>query len=81
MSLKVITPHPKKPMPWLVGRDWPELWRVRLADKTLMQEKSQWCRDNVASDKWGKNFGGEVFYFVNLEDATAFRLRWEGASK
>lgn len=79
MSTKVITPHPKKPMPWLIGLDWPELWRVRLADKSHFAEKVEWCGNNVAPDQWGKNFGGEVFYFRRLEDATAFRLRWEGA--
>jgi hypothetical protein len=79
VEVKVLTPHPKKPMPWLVGTDWPEFWRVRLPDSNHEADKVKWCRENCAEKSWGKTFGSEVFYFANLEDATAFRLRWEGA--
>lgn len=77
--MKVLTPHPAKPMPWLTGKDWPEFYRVRLAETRFEREKIQWCEKNVAKNGWGKSFGSEVFYFVRLEDAMAFRMRWEGA--
>lgn len=78
MSVKAITPHPKKPMPWLLGKEWSEMWRVRLADTSHSAEKQKWCRDNCAENMWARNFGGEVFYFLHLEDAMAFRFKWEG---
>lgn len=77
--MKMLTPHPQKPMPWLIGRDWPEFWRVRLPDSGMRDEKKAWCNANIPKRDWGTSFGGEVFYFVRLEDATAFKLRWEGA--
>ena len=77
--MKVLAPHPKKPMPWLMGKDWPEFWRVRLPDTRFSDEKHKWCMDNIPKSDWGKSFGGEVYYFVRLEDAMAFKLRWEGA--
>ncbi len=76
--MKVLTPHPKKPMPWLMGRDWKEFYRVRLPDTGLEADKTKWCRENVPDGNWSKNFGGEVFYFLDVGDATAFKLRWEG---
>lgn len=79
--MKALTPHPKKPMPWLMGKDWPEFWRVRLPDTRFSDEKEQWCRENIEANMWGKNFGSEVFYFVRLEDATLFKLRWEGVNE
>lgn len=79
--MKVLAPHPKKPMPWLMGKDWPSFWRVRLPRNILTKEKVEWCKDNVAPENWSKTFGDEVFYFVNVEDAAAFKLRWEGATK
>jgi hypothetical protein len=78
MSVKLITSKSKRPMPWLESRDWPECYRVRLADKGLSSQKSQWCKQSCVREEWAMNFGGEVFYFLRLEDATAFRLRWEG---
>lgn len=80
MSLKVITPHPKKPLPWLMGKDWPKFWRVRLPDTGKLEEKRAWCRDSILPTEWETNFGGEVFYFLKLEDATLFRLKWEGVT-
>jgi hypothetical protein len=79
--MKVLHPHPKKPMPWLTGTDWPEFWRVRLPDTRFETEKAQWCANNVETGQWAKNFGGEVFYFRRIEDATAFKMRWEGANE
>jgi hypothetical protein len=76
--MKVLTPHPSKPMPWLTGKDWPEFYRVRLPHTGLAAEKIAWCEANVPKGSWGKNFGSEVFYFTTLEDATAFKLTWEG---
>jgi hypothetical protein len=78
--MKVLTPHPAKPMPWLTGKDWPEFYRVRLPFSGLREEKIAWCKANCPKGMWGKSFGSEVFYFVNLEDATGFRLRWEGVT-
>lgn len=68
-------------MPWLAGHDWPEFYRVRLADSRFEREKIEWCLKNVTKTNWGKSFGNEVFYFVSLEDATMFRMRWEGANE
>lgn len=79
MSVKLISAKSKRPLPWLESRDWPECWRVRLADKSHRSEKALWCKKNCVRDEWAMNFGGEVFYFLRLEDATAFRLTWEGA--
>lgn len=76
--MKALTPHSGKPMPWLMGHDWPVFYRVRLDNLRFSREKVEWCLENVAKADWGKSFGSEVFYFANLEDAAAFKLRWEG---
>lgn len=77
--IKHLTPHPKKPQPWLMDKDWPEFYRVRLPDTGKAQEKADWCRENLKPNEWGKSFGSEVFYFGNLPAATLFLARWGGA--
>lgn len=68
-------------MPWLLGKDWDQFYRVRLPDTGLADEKIAWCKKNVVPNHWAASFGQEVFYFLSADDAILFRLRWEGASK
>lgn len=68
-------------MPWLLGKDWDQFYRVRLADTSNSSEKASWCRKNIPANHWATNFGLEVFYFLTVEDATLFKLRWEGVSE
>ena len=76
--VKVLHRHASKARPWLLGRDWPTIYRVKLDDSNL-EEKHQWCSETFPAADWTTSFGSEVFYFSNLDDATLFRMKWEGS--
>lgn len=77
MKLFLRTPKTNR-KPWLAQKkNWSEFWRVRTRALTHIADKTAWCMDNCVGD-WTRSPGGEAFYFVEAEDAAAFKLRWEG---
>jgi hypothetical protein len=73
--------NPRYKREWIRGdeKNWEQFYRIRLPKSDHGPQKSSWCRKNCEKFLWGCSEGHEVYYFVRLEDAVSFRLRWEGA--